>query len=105
MAELQIIDFYLMLELSVLSAVLQLGSNAYGVTIRDAVNSAQGRDISLSRIYSALERLEDAGFVTSHVGEATAERGNRPKRYYMITSRGSSRLLSDVSVNDYLVPA
>lgn len=94
-----------MLELSVLSAVLHLGSNAYGVTIMDAVSSAQGRDISLSRIYSALERLEETGYVTSYVGEATAERGNRPKRYYRVTSKGSSRVFSSASLDDFLVPA
>ena len=44
--------------------------------------------ISISWSYAALERLEDKGFVTSELGEATPERGGRAKRYFHVTARG-----------------
>jgi DNA-binding PadR family transcriptional regulator len=39
-------------------------------------------------VYAALERLEGKGLVTSVLGEATAERGGRAKRYFHVTGKG-----------------
>ena len=47
-----------------------------------------GRDVAIGSVYAALERLEDKGFVTSELGEATPERGGRAKRYFHVTARG-----------------
>ncbi|HEY0738869.1 MAG TPA: helix-turn-helix transcriptional regulator [Herpetosiphonaceae bacterium] len=68
----------------VLLAVLRLGSNAYGVTIRQTVEEVAGRPTSIGAIYTTLERLEQKGFVSSWQGEATPERGGRAKRYFKI---------------------
>lgn len=85
-------------EQAVLLAVSDLGGNAYGVTIREALIKELGKEFSLSSIYSALESLEENGDVTSYLGEATAERGNRPKRYFRITTKGNSRLIDCATV-------
>jgi hypothetical protein len=44
--------------------------------------------VAIGSVYAALERLEDKGFVTSELGEATPERGGRAKRYFQVTARG-----------------
>lgn len=76
----------------VLLAVRQLDDNAYGVPIRQAVDQAIGRETSVGAIYASLERLEQQGFISSRMGEATPERGGRAKRYYRIEGAGEIAL-------------
>jgi DNA-binding PadR family transcriptional regulator len=75
----------------VLLAILSQGDNAYGVTIRQALEEATARSITIGSLYTTLSRLEDKGLVQSWVGEPTAERGGRAKRHYKV--KGSAQLL------------
>jgi DNA-binding PadR family transcriptional regulator len=79
-------------ELLVMLAVLRLGANAYGMTIRREIEDVGERSASLGAVYTTLERLEDKGFVSSAVGERTEERGGRAKKYFKITASGSSAM-------------
>lgn|SRR5262249_55856009 len=76
-------------ELMVMLAVLRLGSNAYGMTIRREIVDVAERPASLGAVYTTLERLEDKGFLSSAVGEATEERGGRAKKYFKVTASGA----------------
>jgi PadR family transcriptional regulator, regulatory protein PadR len=76
------------LEHIVLLAVMRLGANAYGVTIRREIAGATGRDISIGAVYATLVRLEAKGLIRSYTGEPTAERGGRAKRYFRMTADG-----------------
>jgi PadR family transcriptional regulator len=80
------------LEHIVLLAVMRLGSNAYGMTVRREIDSATGRDLSIGAVYATLVRLESKGFVNSFSGEPTAERGGRAKRYFRMTAAGQGAL-------------
>jgi DNA-binding PadR family transcriptional regulator len=65
----------------ILLAVLRLDDkDAYGVPISMEIERTTGRRVALASVYAALERLEDRGWVSSRVGEPTAERGGRAKR-------------------------
>lgn len=75
-------------ELMVLLALIRLGDDAYGVPISRAIEESTGRAVLASSVYAALERLEDKGFVSARIGEPTAERGGRAKRYFRITAKG-----------------
>jgi PadR family transcriptional regulator, regulatory protein PadR len=75
-------------ELMVLLALMRLGEDAYGVPISREIEEQSGREIALGTVYAALERLEEKGLVTSELGEPTAQRGGRAKRYFQITKRG-----------------
>lgn len=75
-------------ELMVLLAVIRLGDNAYGVPISREIEEKTGREAALGSVYAALERLEDKSLVHSRLGERTAERGGRAKRYFGVTSQG-----------------
>jgi PadR family transcriptional regulator PadR len=75
-------------ELMVLLTLIRLGDNAYGVPISKELEKQSGRDISVGSVYAALERLEEKRFVSSELGEATAERGGRAKRYFRVTAAG-----------------
>jgi DNA-binding PadR family transcriptional regulator len=39
-------------------------------------------------VYATLDRLAEKGFVFSRLGEPTAERGGRAKRYFRVTANG-----------------
>lgn len=80
------------LEHIVLLTVMRLGSEAYGITVRREIESVTRRDISIGAVYATLVRSESKGFIRSHAGERTSERGGRAKRYFQTTARGESAL-------------
>lgn len=75
-----------------LFALLRLEDGAYGVTIRREVERRTNRSVAVGAVYTALQRLEDRGLVTSRVGEPTPERGGRRKRYYELEPAGARAL-------------
>lgn len=83
-------DHFSELELTIVLATLQLGDNAYGVSIRQTIKDTTGRDISRSLIYEILDRLEKRKLITSRLGEATPERGGRAKKYFKVTGNAAS---------------
>jgi DNA-binding PadR family transcriptional regulator len=77
----------------VLTAVLTLGPDAYGVSIfRKAQELVAPRTVSLGAIYVTLDRMEDKGFLTSWLSDPTPERGGRAKRRYKLQPAGEAAL-------------
>ena len=76
----------------VLLALVRLGDRAYGIAIHSEIVERGGRDVTVAAVYKTLERLEDKGFATSTLGEATAERGGRRKKYFRIQPAGRRAL-------------
>jgi PadR family transcriptional regulator PadR len=72
----------------VLLAILRLEDKAYGVTIRGELAARAGREVAPGALYTTLDRLEDKGLVESRLGDPTAERGGRARRYYFVTTNG-----------------
>lgn len=72
----------------VLLAILRLGDEAYGVTIREEIAKCTEREPAPGALYTTLDRLEEKGLVTSTYGDPTPERGGRAKRYFTVTARG-----------------
>lgn len=80
------------LEYLVLLALVRLGPDAYGMTVRREIENRTGRSLSIGAIYSTLERLEAKGYVSSSTGEPTPERGGRAKRHFQIEADGERAL-------------
>ena len=76
----------------ILLAILQLGGNAYGISIRDFIKEATGSEWSLAQIYDPLNRLTHKGFADKSKGSPSAERGGRHKCLYTITKEGKDAL-------------
>lgn len=72
----------------VILALLRLAGRAYGVTVRQEIDVRIGREVSIGAIYATLDRLEAKGYVKSHLGDPTAERGGRSKRFFHVTAKG-----------------
>ena len=85
-------EFLGSLEQIVLLAVMRLDANAYGMTVRREIEQRTGRGISIGAVYATLDRLQAKGYVSSFMGEPTAERGGRAKRFFRIEARGERAL-------------
>jgi DNA-binding PadR family transcriptional regulator len=86
------------LEELVLLAVMRLGEDAYGASIRKELRTRARRAPTVGTIYVTLLRLEEKGLVRSHAGESTSPRGGRPKRLFTLTARGIAALRSERQV-------
>src|SRR5688572_12771548 len=80
------------LELMLLLAILRVGEEAYGVPIAREVEETGGRTVALAAVYTTLDRLEQRGLVASRMGEPTAERGGKAKRFFRVTSTGLRKI-------------
>jgi PadR family transcriptional regulator, regulatory protein PadR len=80
------------LEYIVLLALVRLGPDAYGMTVRREIEARVGRDLSIGAVYATLDRLENKGYVSSTVGEPTAARGGRGKRHFRVEAAGQRAL-------------
>lgn len=72
----------------VLLTVGILHDDAYGLAIKDELEKQTKRNPMISSVHKSLVRLEDKGYLKSHLGGATAERGGRQKRLYELTAAG-----------------
>lgn len=76
----------------VLLTVAILHKEAYGVSIKDEIESRLGRDVSMGAMHTALLRLEDKGYIRSVDGDSTEERAGRPRKYFEITALGKKAI-------------
>jgi DNA-binding PadR family transcriptional regulator len=76
----------------VLFALLRLGRDAYGATVRREIESRTGREVAISAVYTTLERLERKGYLRSRVGAPTRERGGRRRRHFELLPSGERAL-------------
>lgn len=72
----------------VLLAVARLEEEAYGMAIRQEITDRTGRDVGIGSVYSALDRMENKGFISSDLGDPTPERGGKAKRFYRLEREG-----------------
>ena len=77
----------------VLTAILALGDNAYGVTIHAKVEElSKPRKIARGAVYATLDRMEDKGLIASWLSDPTPERGGRSRRHYRLEKSGEKAL-------------
>lgn len=80
------------LEQMILAAVITLGENAYGVSIRKRVAKMTGKRLMYGTLYNALDQLLRKGYVSKSKGTTVSEKGGRPRIYYTLTSEGGRAL-------------
>ncbi len=76
----------------VLLAIWRLQGNAYGVSIREQVSQATGREWTFGAVYVPLDKLNHKGFVNKTLSEPTSQRGGRSKCLYVLTKTGKQAL-------------
>ncbi|MBW3552421.1 MAG: PadR family transcriptional regulator [Gemmatimonadetes bacterium] len=86
------------LEELALLAVLRLGEDAYGASVRRELRKRAGRSVTVSTVYVTLMRLEEKGLVSSGLSAPTAVRGGKAKRYFRVTDAGLASLQEERAV-------
>jgi PadR family transcriptional regulator PadR len=76
----------------VLLVVAAQHTTAYGVSIHASLENKLKKKVNISAVHVALRRMENKGFVKSHFGGITEERGGRRKKIYMVTALGKNVL-------------
>lgn len=77
-------------------------NKAYGMSITKAIEEELKRSVTLSSVHTSLYRLEEKGFVQSHIGGASDIRGGRRKRIFTITTTGKTALKKSMQVRKKL---
>jgi PadR family transcriptional regulator, regulatory protein PadR len=90
-------------EILVMAALVRLGDNAYGVSIISEIERRAGRKVTVGALYATLTRLEQKNYVQARMGEATAERGGRAKRYFHVTAEGAAQLEKSVRALQHML--
>lgn len=89
-------------EETVLLTVAILGENAYAVAVAQELENKTGRIVAFSSVHTTLQRLEEKAYLTSFMGGATAERGGRRKRFFVVTALGQKTLQQVKQIRDEL---
>lgn len=76
----------------VMLAVLRLGDNAYGMTVRREIERIAYRSATLGSVYGTLDRLEEKGYVSSWHEDPDPVRGGHPRRYFHVEPEGKLAL-------------
>lgn len=90
------------LEELVLLCVRRLGEGADGAAVRAELAEVAGRKVSVSTVYVTLMRLEEKGYARSWMGEPSAERGGKARRFFEASPEGIEALEARRSVRDRL---
>ena len=87
-------------ELLILASIVHLRDQAYGVRIRQEIESRAGHAVAIGAVYTTLMRLESKGLIRARLGEPTAARGGRAKRFFTLTAQGERALSGTVQALD-----
>ena len=72
----------------VLLMVASQHNTAYGISILEGLEEELQRKVNISAVHLVLKRTEEKGYVSSHYGGITENRGGRRKKYYVISALG-----------------
>ncbi len=72
----------------VLLALVRLGKEGYGMTVRRELEATSGRSVSIGSVYSTLDRLETKGYLSSEHGNPEPVRGGRARRTFRVKPEG-----------------
>jgi DNA-binding PadR family transcriptional regulator len=78
-------------------ALLHLGDNAYGVSIRQEIERRSGHDVAIGAVYATLTRLEEKRFVKTWLSDPLPIRGGRARKHWQLTALGERALKSAAS--------
>ncbi len=87
----------------ILTAVLLLKEDAYGMAVHEKVEELGGRRVQLPSVYITLDRLEEKGYARSWIADSTPSRGNRRSRYFEVLPAGQQALAESAATSQRLI--
>lgn len=85
-------DYLAEFEIYVMVAIMRLGDDAYGVTIRREIEERARRPVSIGAVYATLGRLEEKEMVKFRTSDPEPVQGGRSKKLVSLTPGGLSAL-------------
>ncbi len=82
------------LEQIILSAIVSLEDEAFGVAIRKKIKTSMGKSIMYGTLYNALDQLLRKGYIRKTEGKQAVGRGVHGRVYYALTPPGRKSLQS-----------
>ncbi len=76
----------------VILAILKLDNDTYSVPLRELLEEATGRMVSIGALFVTLDRLVQKGYLETRNSEPTGEQGGRAKRFFSVTGTGQEAL-------------
>lgn len=86
----------------VLLAILRLGDEAYGVSIRKQIRKSTKKDYTYGTLYGLLRQMERKGYLRKIKGEPLPKKGGRSKSYFRLTSVGIRSLKDAMELHERL---
>lgn len=86
----------------VMLTIAVLDGKAYSVAVKDEIESRLQRSVSMGALHTALNRLEEKGYLKATTGEANEDRAGRPKRYFELTAAGKKALRNAKAAREQL---
>ena len=83
----------------ILTAIITIGKEAYGVPIYEEVCRLAEKRINFGSLYVTLDRLERKGLVASRLSDAKKEPRGKSKRFYQMRADGMRLLQDSVATN------
>ena len=90
------------LEEIVLLAVARCEPEAYGMRIREEIDSQTGRNVAIGAVYASLERLEDKGYIKAAAAPDGARSDPRARRFFAVTATGMRAAEETAALRDRL---
>ena len=87
-------------EEQVMLAVVRMGEEAYGMSVRRELEEVTEREVTIGSVYATLDRLEAKGLVASNRVPAAADVASR--RIFAVTTSGARSLALTRTVRDRL---
>ena len=90
-------------ELCVLLALARLGEDAYGVRVRQHLETETGRDVTIGAVYTTLGRLEEKQLVRFRLSDPEPVAGGRARKIFRLTAEGTRALAHATTVLNRLI--
>jgi PadR family transcriptional regulator PadR len=84
----------------ILLTVYKLEESASLVRIREQLIESTGHNWTVGNVYVPLDRMNKLGYLETHVGEPTSQRGGKAVKYYALSRKGKSALFDLKKVHD-----
>lgn len=84
----------------ILLTVYRLEDSASLVKIREQLISSTGHNWTVGNVYVPLDRMFKLGYLESHIGEPTSQRGGKAVKFYALSKKGKKSLVELKKVHD-----
>jgi DNA-binding PadR family transcriptional regulator len=84
----------------ILLAVFKLEDQASLVKIREHLTHSTGHKWTVGNVYVPLDRMSKLGYLETHIGDPTAQRGGKAVKFYRLTKKGTESLMALKKVHD-----